>query len=324
MTTEIFIPDETKPTCYTNRSQIPYCMMRTPGSDLDTNYMEDWTPHNVNASFVAGIQWGLIGPFVLDMLGDHHQVNGQIHRFNPEPHPYIPFLYCVGCKVIANYGAPTNTEVTDGNGNAQYPISYEYAAVACTFSAFLYDVLTDEAILDEDGTPNEMLRYVERRGKNIGQSLSTVGQFVYASDGAPIPTPPAIQVPHREMTYTWRYVPGPLDDLIALANATYGCVNEEDFDPYVLGDAYPPNTVMYLGMEEQPILATPGGNTGPNRLYDIVHKFAAFTQGPSGNPGWNSVYRPVPPPGRWDQAQTRATPQTPPYAQAPFADLFTL
>ena len=145
-----------------------------------------------------------------------------------------------------------------------------------------------------------------------------------------IPTPPAIQVPHREMTYTWRYVPGPLTNLIALSNDFYGFVNDAPFDAAFLGlrrdgvtHVYPPNTVMYLGMEEQPILATPAGNRGLNRLYDVPHKFVAMLKGPTGYPGWNSVYRPNlgVPPGDWDTARNRKT-GGPPYGQKDFTQLF--
>jgi hypothetical protein len=330
----------------TTRHGIPYVMMRAD-SPADTLYIEEYTPQNVNGSFVSIVAWYDAANFVLDMLGEHRQNStGGIARFNPEAHPYIDNLYCVGCKTIANYGvhgysAPNN-----------FAIEYEYVAYACTFAAFLYDVLEDQDV--SYGLMGlEINRYVERRGKNIGQSLSTQGAFEYCRDAngnlvawlnpgggstQAIPTPPALMVPYREMTYTWRYVPGPLATLIDRSQALYGTLNNDYFDPDWCGTTYPPGTVMYLGMEEEPIIATPAGNTGKDRLYTVPHKFAANLNGPAAvfgqdgmtlvpgtGPGWNSVYRPNlgAPPGCWDQARNRAN-GGPPYALNDFTQLYML
>jgi hypothetical protein len=273
----------------TTRNGIPY-VMRGGLSTPDTDYIEDWTPNLVNASFVAIVAWADSDQFVLDMLGEHQQSGTIITRWNPEPHPYIPFLYCVGCKYLGNYGAMSQDEAY---GNA---IQFEYVAIACTFAAFFYDVKEDYEI------DTEIERYVERRGKNIGQSISTNGMMEYVSDanGNPlawtppkgngpgvvtIPTPPAKHMPYREMTYTWRYVPGPIDNIIANSAAAYGKVNNDYFDPLTCGTTYEEGTVLYLGMEEEPIVCTPAGNLGRDRLYNVPHKFAWRPQ------GWNTAYR---------------------------------
>jgi hypothetical protein len=358
--------------CTTTRYGIKYVMQRTPENSTDTLYGEDWTPQTANASFVALVKWAESALFVKDMLGEHRQAAGQILRWNPNSHPYFDFLYCVGCKIIGNYG---RTLAPAGGTNA---VQYEYCAIACTFGAFLYDIKDDSAILQQyhgNSVPNELLRYVERRGRNIGQSLSTSGAFEYATpqpvypawdvgttyasgdkvlygtspaqanyyslangnignvpsasplswkklvdDNALIPTPPALMCPYREMTYTWRYVPGPLDSLITRSQDLYGTVNSTPFDvPYCAATRYPAGTVMYLGMEEEPIVCTPAGNVNEDRLYHIPHKFAYRKQ------GWNAVYRPNlgAPPGDWDQARNRAT-GAPPYGSADFQTLFQI
>jgi len=296
-------------------------VMRGGISTPDTDCMDDFTPQSVNASYVALVKWANASLFVVYMLGEHGRLGGQIRRYNPEQHHAIQHLYCVGCKRLGNYGRMS----IDPRTNAT---QFEGVAYACTFGAFLYDIKEDEDILNPVTlVQDESQRYVERTRRNIGQSISTAGQFEYDSPNAwptrndVIPTPPALMCPYSEFTYTWRYVPGPITDLEDRCDALYGKVNNAIFDGKAIG------TCMYLGMEPEPIIASPASDitgsialpVGPDRLYTIKHKVGFFRL------GWNSVYRPNLGlgDGAWDQARNRAT-GGPPYTLATFSTMFTV
>lgn len=300
----------------TRRHGIPYVMQRTPGAEVDTNYQENWTPDLVNSSFVAIVAWDDSDTFVLDMIGEHQQNAGYITRWNPEQSPFNSDLYCVGCKTIANLGRQS---LDANNGNA---VKFEYVAFAVTFASFIYPVLDDDQILIR-GTPYEFLRYVERYTDQVGQSISTAGQFEYSKNAAgvfvpwvapggatpAIPTPPALMLPYRQIEYVWRYVPGPLDRLENQCDALYGQLNDAVFDGKAIG------TCMYVGMKNRPVPSTPAGN----RLFTVTHKVLYFLR------GWNSVYRPNlgGGDGAWDVARNRATGE-PPYSEVDFSFLWIL
>ncbi len=301
-------PDDHRATSIrTARDRVSY-VMRGGISTPDTDYQDEFTPQNVNASFVALVNWDDAELFVVDMMGEHRQMGGQIARWNPEQHPTLAGLYCVGCKRLGNYGRMSRDPVRNS-------VEFEGVAYACTFAAFLYDVLEDEDILDPDTLQkDESLRYVERTRRNIGQSISTAGQFEYTTaPNLAIPTPPALMIPYSEFTYTWRYVPGPITDLEAACDQLYGTVNDDEFEGKAEG------TCIYLGMEPEPIIATPALNRGVDRLYTIKHKVGFFKQ------GWNSVYRPNlgTPPGDWDTARNRTT-GGPPYESSNFNVMFQI
>lgn len=205
------------------KHNIPYTMQRAPGGDSDSYYQEDYQPAVVNSSFVATVAWGQAYPFLLDMLGSHQKVGTKIRRVNPEKHPYDPQLYCVGCKLLRNLGTLTNSPA---NNNA---VQYEYVEYLCTFGAFLYNVVEDWTI-DANPAIGELARYIERRPNQIGQSIQTslaAFEFATAVGGInqAIITPPAIQIPYREIEYVWRYVPDDLGALTALADSYYGTLN---------------------------------------------------------------------------------------------------
>ncbi len=292
----------------TSRRGLNY-VMRGGISTPDTDQVDEFTPQNATASYVALVKYANARLFVIDMLGEHKQFVGKIQRWNPEQHHTLEGLYCVGCKRLGNYG----TMSRDGNTNGT---QFQGVAYGCTFAAFLYDLREDEDI-EPGGVRDESLRYVERTRRNIGQSISTQGQFEYDSPNAwptkneSIPTPPALMIPYSEFTYTWRYVPGPITRLEAACDALYGTVNDAVFE------GKDPETCIYLGMEPEPIIATPAGNIREDRLYTIRHKVGFFRL------GWNSVYRPNlgVGDGAWDIARNRQTGE-PPYALTDFSTMF--
>lgn len=303
--------------CTTRRHGIPYTMQRTPGGDSDNYYKESWTPSLVNASFVAKVDWELAQTFVLDMLGEHKRTAGpvgagRIDRYNPETHPFYPNLYCVGCESVRNLGR-LNAHTIPGMGDGV--VQYEQMEFVCTFAAFLYQVKENA---DVDASPlGELIRYVERRGKQIGQSIKAgPGQFEFASaPNLPINTPPAIQIPYRNLSYEWHYVPDPIGNLITTADSYYGTVNLTTFD-----GRYAAGTLLYLGMDYDPIPSTPAGNL----LWRIKHQFAFFKY------GWNRSYRPNgggdlanagDDNGLWDSVRNHTT-GLPPYKSSEFLNLF--
>lgn len=352
--------------CSTSRRGILYDMQRTPGADSDTYYKESWTPALVNSSFVAKVDWEDANEFVVDMLGEHQQSGVKIRRHNPEQHPFNPNLYCVGCEIIRNLGELTR-DISAGNS-----VKYEWVEYACTFAAFLYDIKDDD---DVDGDANgELIRYIERRAKQAGQSIQANGLFEFATgraaawnivsvyaigdmvstetdaDGVrnwksltnanvgntpvegvnwttvgatgtnydPIPTPPAIMVPYREIQYVWHYVPGPINRLLDVSDAYYGTVNDRLFDSLVIGGVeygYAAGTLLYLGMDYEPVPSTPAGN----RIFKVTHKFAFRKQ------GWNTAYRPnsasINTAGDWDAVRSRRG-RRPPYASSNMLKLF--
>src|SRR5437763_16985585 len=81
------------------KHNVAYTMQRAPSADADTSYSEDWRPDLVNSSFVAAVQWSDAGNFLADMLGAHQKVGDKVRRVNPERHPLIPNLRCVGCRL---------------------------------------------------------------------------------------------------------------------------------------------------------------------------------------------------------------------------------
>ncbi len=297
---------------------IPYDMQRSPGADSDNYWAEDWTPTNVNLSFVARVAWDQSDLFLADMLGSHQRIGNKIRRVNPEPHPYYPSFYCIGCKDLRNLG-PHGYDASHNNA-----IKYQSVEYLCTFAAFLYAIAEDH---DVDVAPNgELIRYVERHDKQVGQSVQANGvTFEYVTPpNAALPTPPAIHVPYRTLEYVWHYVPSPIGALSALADRLYGTVNATTFDAGGQGaddPGYPPGTLMFLGMQKTPIVSTPAMNA----LWRLTFSWAYFQH------GWNSVYRASGgliytdaagnPNTAWDAARTRGT-ATPPYLGAEHLDLF--
>lgn len=163
--------------CRTRAHNIPFEMQRSPGGDSDTYYKEFWSPQLVNSSFVAKVTWDDSSDFISDMIGIHLKVGTGITRQNPQPHPYINNLWCVGLELVRNLGELTYDPI---NGNA---VEYEEVEYNCTFARFLYDVRDDSEI--SPGSGGELRRYVERRTKLAGKSLQTHGQFEFVSARAP-------------------------------------------------------------------------------------------------------------------------------------------
>lgn len=298
--------------CSTTRHGVHYDMQRSPGGDSDTYYKESWTPQLVNSSFVAKVAWEDANNFITDMIGEHRQVGTKLRRYNPEQHPFFPNLYCVGVELVRNLGVLTY------DATANNAVEYEQCEYNCTFAAFLYDVKEDADV--DSNSRKELIRYVERRSKQVGQSLQANGLFEYVT--APhdaIPTPPSIHIPYKEVKHVWRYVPGPIENLRDVADAMYGKTNLTAFDVnYDLKNpagGYNPGTLMYLGMDEDPVPSTPAGN----RLFHITHNYAFFRY------GWDSVYRPNmgAPPNDWDTARNRAT-LAAPYQRGEFLNLYSL
>jgi hypothetical protein len=208
---------------FTLRSSIQYVVQGKSG----TEFQRDCAPDHCQASFVAIVRWDDVGQFIIDMLGSHTNLGGRIRRWAPEVHPFLPNHYCVGCKLGTSYGL-----LSASPGNPGMP-HYDYCEVLCTFSPLLYDLQlgnAGDAAVDADTNNNELLRYVERKSGDKGEAISYLGQFKFASDNAPIPTPPAIMVPYRELLYVWHYVPDPITNLLGGSMTYYGCVNSLPFD----------------------------------------------------------------------------------------------
>src|SRR5262245_18803564 len=91
----------------TKRHAVPFEWQRSPGGDSDTYYKERYTPDLVNASLVVKFTWDDSVNGVLDFIGEHQKHGANITRFNPEPHPYLPGLYCVGMDLVRNLGTLT-------------------------------------------------------------------------------------------------------------------------------------------------------------------------------------------------------------------------
>jgi hypothetical protein len=308
------------PNCgVTVRHGIEYDYQRNPGGDSDNYYKESWTPQLVNSSFVAKVEWGDSTIFVLDMIGEHQRFGGNILRWNPEKHPIYPQLYCVGCELVRNLG---ELDYDPAHRNA---MRYQEVEYLCTFAAFLYDVRSDADVAYSVSGPilngRELGRYVVRKGKQTGEAIQYNGQFIYAS--APqdaILTPPSLMAPYRVLDYVWHYVPGDvtgqLGGLITTADNLYGTVNNAIFDPSQTFTGYPIGTLMYLGMDYEPIPSTPAGN----RLWTVTHHFAyrPYT--------WNAVYRPRAAGntnGDWDGVVNKDS-GNPPYASSNFMTLWNL
>lgn len=215
---------------FTLRSSIQYLMKGVDG----TEFQRDCAPDHQQASFVAQVRWDDVGLFIIDMLGSQQNIGNRIRRWAPQIHPFLPNHYCIGCKLQKSYGVLSNDPLNQG------AVHYDYSEVLCTFAPLPYlafigsggDAVIDSDATNPDGTykNNELLRYVERKSGDKGEAITYLGQFKFASDNAPIPTPPAVMAPYRELLYIWYYVPDPILNFLAGSSSYYGCVNSVPFD----------------------------------------------------------------------------------------------
>jgi hypothetical protein len=239
------------------------------------------------------------------------------------------------------------------------------AIYTCTFSALPYRVTTNADVQNDTLQQGELGRYVIRDMKQVGEQLQTLGLFrfvtapsivrqngvdqcgqpVYTASspalpqgcdaltpqGPPVPTPPAIQCPYRQLEYTWKYVPDPIYRVIQTADRFYGTVNKDGLNgtiPFdMLYGQFPPETLLFVGAEYTRIPGTTSSaiQSGQsfNILWDIKFKFVYRTQ------GWNVAYRPTwLTPGRnvmgwpdWDRVVNVIT-RLPPYRSESFYQLF--
>jgi hypothetical protein len=267
---------------------------------------------------------------------------GFINRTNPQAHPLYPKMYCVGCDIRQNVGVPTVDPLT-GNWIKYTPRNPQDSDLlqqtagpvySCTFSALPYDVLTDAQIFIN--AEHELARYVVRSPKQVGEQIQTLGLFGFKSppptisrppaapNYTPIPTPPAVQAPYRQIVYQWCLVPDPITNVIVTADALYATVNNNYFD-YYYGN-YPAGTLMFLGAEYERVPLTPAQNIVWNIKFNFAYRGSGWNRAYRPNNSTNNAGGPLYP--DWDdvvnvgQPPTYSTRGLPPYRSSDFYSLF--
>jgi hypothetical protein len=263
--------------------------------------------------------------------------SGSLSRVPPINDPEMPWLYASECQLLEPQGAwginPTVFEV-DGNGNnfldqngnpiLAGKIGYfetstgtdAYTArYAVRFIPRLYEVRSDNEMLNLPNTQLELERWVERKTKYAMQVIQTPGTLTFVPGtpvaGQPVSANAALQYfPTQELQYLWYEVPDVPEDAI---QACVGQVNSDPFDGARGAKLYPAQTLLCLppdrertprtilgrvcwtltyrfayrptgwnlfpnGVDQNFYLATRDGTVNGTRLYAVANFAKLFTQ----------------------------------------------
>lgn len=178
-----------------------------------------------NSAYIAGGTWRALEPAA--------GKKSILRRVLPWQHPFWRQLFVrkitkvqgvqqTGKQFFAfNLDGTPLTKVGAGNARDNYGpyTGYNFALLTLSFWRPPYYVRTDKDILDDDGNPQEWLRYVSKTWVSEGQMLSReAGAFVWSAGqswagvgpsagGAPVPGSVGQVVCHEKISRRWFQVP---------------------------------------------------------------------------------------------------------------------
>lgn len=231
-------------------------------------YREAWVEGAQIAERFAEVSWGERAQFVYDMVGWSKHVPGLILRQTPEPHPQMPWLYCMEAQSMETFG-------NHGQDELMGCYKADWMRYRLTYRTIDYNIREDG---DDtaDGFP-EKSRFVRKRRKwGFENQQVPESKLVFTDgdyNGQEVPTVPAKT--SVVMQYEFTLIRWPRD-AVNLAEIDASAYKTNNAAMTICGETFATETLGFVGADQQDYVDAAG-----DQVCNLVLLFAKKPQ------GWN-------------------------------------